>query len=95
MKNQKVKKAAQLFEDFTGHKPGHVDELRLKTHDVALKIGQVDGILYTTIRDGKTERYIHRFKKKSRPLLAASYDGQQLYILGGEYAFTDRGIVDK
>jgi hypothetical protein len=38
---------------------------------------------------------VHRFKKKSRPLLAASHDGTQLYILGGEYAFTDAGIIDR
>lgn len=64
-------------------------------NDVGFKIGEVDGILYSTIRDGNPEKYIHRFKKKSRPLLAASFDGSQLYILGGGYTFTERGIVDQ
>lgn len=69
----------------------------VKLHDkgVAFAIGQVDGILYTTVRDNEIESYIHKFKKSSRPLLASSFDGKQLYILGGGYTFTNRGIVDK
>lgn len=86
--------AGDLYADFTGHQPGHIDTIKMKTTDVAFKIGEVDGILYTTVRDGKKESYIHEFKKKSRPLLASSFDGNQLYILGGGYKFTNRGIVD-
>jgi len=65
-----------------------------KEYDVVFRVGTVDGILYTTVRDGNTEKYIHEFKKKSRPHLAVSHDGKQLFILGGGYAFTERGIVD-
>lgn len=67
---------------------------RLPTHKVGLIIGECDGLLYTTERDGKIEKYIHRFKKSSRPLLVSSYDGSALYIVGGRYKFTERGIVD-
>lgn len=67
----------------------------MPSYDTALLIGEMDGVLYTTIRDGKTESYIHKFSKKSRPQLAASFDGKQLYVIGGSYTFTDRGIVDK
>ena len=63
--------------------------------DVALKVGWCDGILYTTERDGNVEKYIHKFKKSSRPLLAASFDGKNLLLLGGAFRFTDRGIVDQ
>lgn len=63
--------------------------------DVGLKIGHLDGVLYTTVRDGKTEKYIHKFKRSSRPLLAVSFDGKNLIMLGGAYQFTERGIVDK
>jgi hypothetical protein len=51
--------------------------------------------MYSTVRDGRHENYVHRFGAKSRPLLAASSDGTQLYLLGGAYNFTERGIVDK
>jgi hypothetical protein len=55
----------------------------------------LDFVGYTTVRDGKRERYIHRFRKKSRPLLAASSDGTSLQILGGEFEFTEAGIEDR
>jgi hypothetical protein len=58
-------------------------------------IGTCDGVLYTTSRSGKTEKYIHKFSGISRPLLASSWDGKQLYLLGGAYNFTDEGIVDR
>lgn len=60
-----------------------------------LVIGELDGVLYTTIRDGKEESYIHEFKERSRPLLVSSSDGNSLHIIGGQYVMTDRGIVDK
>jgi len=90
----KVKKAVDLFEDFSGSKAEYVDTYNIPVPDVALKIGQLDGVLYTTNRDGKTESYIHKFKKSSRPLFAVTFDGNQLIMIGGSYQFTEKGIVD-
>lgn len=92
---QKINQAIQLFEDFRGHTPRNIDKIKMKMPDVALKIGQCDGILYTTTRNGKSEKFIHKFRKNSRPLLATSHDGSVLLLLGGAFAFTHRGIVDK
>lgn len=61
----------------------------------AMAIGTCDGVLYTTVRDGKTESYIHEFRSRSRPVLAVSADGKNLLILGGRYQFLDTGINDK
>lgn len=94
-KQRRVDNAVKLFQDFTGHDPQYVDTVKMPRNDVALAIGHCDGILYTTVRDGKIEKYIHRFKKGSRPVLAASHDGKQLYLLAGAYTFTERGIVDR
>lgn len=91
----RLNSAVTLFESFTGHDPEYIDTVQYPRYDTLLKIGELDGVLYTTVRDGKTESYIHRFKKKSRPQLASSFDGLQLYVLGGGYTFTDRGIVDR
>ncbi len=93
-KSTKLKKAIDLYEDFTGHKAEYTDTYNMPVPDVGMKIGQCDGILYTTIRDGKTESYIHKFKKSSRPLLAVTFDGKQMIMVGGSYQFTERGIVD-
>jgi len=60
-----------------------------------LAIGYADGILYSTVRDGVLEKYIHRFRGKARPLLAVSHDGRRAYLLGGEYVFTERGFIDR
>ena len=86
--------AVDLFKQFTGMEPQYFDTLDIPTPKTALAIGSLDGVMYTTVRDGKTEKYIHRFKKSARPLLCATFDGQQLIVIGGSYRFTDRGIVD-
>lgn len=88
--------AADLYERFTGHEADEsimIDKPVLP--DVMLVVGDIDGILYTTVRDGKTEKYIHKFKKNCRPLFTVSHDGKQLFMLGGAYDFTELGIVDK
>jgi len=84
-----------MYERFTGHavdvaERAHVPSLPR----VAAVVGECDGVLYTTVRDGKTESYIHRFRARDRPLLAVSPDGRQLLLIGGRYRFTEAGIVD-
>lgn len=93
-REQKVQNAMRLFERFRLEEPRFVDEVDAPICDVAMVIGHCDGVLYTTVRDGKTEKYVHDFAKKSRPILAASWDGKQLFILGGRYNFTQDGITD-
>jgi hypothetical protein len=91
-----IRDAAKLYSDFTGHKANEsvtIDKPIIP--DVALVVGDIDGVMYTTVRDGKTEKYIHEFKKKCRPLFCVSHDGKQIFMLGGSYDFTERGIVDK
>jgi hypothetical protein len=86
--------AARLFSDFTGHDGEPWAKARVALPKVALVVGRCDGVLYTTVRDGQREKYIHRFKAAAAPILAASPDGRQLFLLGGEFRFTERGIVD-
>ena len=88
-------RAADLYERFTGHDAepiGVVDVPEIP--DTVATIGPCDAVCYTTIRDGVTERYIHEFAAKDRPLLCISPNGKQIYLIGGRYVFTDRGIVD-
>lgn len=92
--NKKINAAIDLFKDFTGENPEYLDRVNLPVDTVAMAIGHCDGIMYETVRDGQRESYIHKFKKGSRPVLAVSSDGSQLYLLGGAYNFTDRGIED-
>ncbi len=94
-KGAAVRKAATLYSEFTGHDDPRLTKILIPSMPKAvLAVGQIDGILYSTVRDGVPEKYIHRFKKNCRPLLGASPDGKQLYMIGGSFTFTDRGIVD-
>ncbi len=87
-----IDKAKRLYRKFHDAPPGRLDRVNLPVHDVVLKIGECTHVAYRT-EDG--ENYIHRFKKGSRAVLAVSPDGKQLYLIGGRYEFTDRGIVDR
>lgn len=91
-----VSRAGRLYREFSGHEPDEVVTVTApKVPKAVLVIGELESVIYSTVRDDEQERYIHKFRKQSRPLLCASPDGDQLFIVGGDYEFTDRGIVDK
>jgi hypothetical protein len=91
-----IEKARDLYERFSGHDAVELGRVKIPPLPaVGVAIGQVDGILYSTIRDGVLEKYIHKFRKSDRPLFVVSPDGKVLYLLGGNYNFTERGIVDE
>jgi len=89
-------RARRRFEQFTGHKATKSRKARLDASDVAgYALGEMVGVAYEATRDGKTDQYFHRFKKRSRPVLVSRSDGKQLYIAGGDYEVTDHGIEDR
>jgi len=94
-RDPQLKQAARLYADFTGHDAMPIGTVRVPPlpSTVAI-IGTADGVLYTTVRDGREESYIHEFAEKDKPMLGVSPDGRQILFIGGRYVFTDRGIVD-
>ncbi len=96
LKKTQVRKAKQLYTDFSGHEGDeiiHTQKPRIP--DALVVIGELEAVIYSTVRDSEHERYIHKFRKSSRPLLCVSPEGDQLFVIDGSYQFTDRGIVDK
>lgn len=90
-----VRRGADLYERFTGHDAEEIGTIAVpEVSEVGVVIGDVDGILYTTVRDGVREKYIHKFRASDRPLFVVSPDGRQIHLIGGNYSFTERGIVD-
>jgi hypothetical protein len=90
-----LERAARAFERFTGEPADAIEEyLGPPQAGAAWALGPVPEIHYIATRDGETYEYVHKFRRASRPLLAASHDGKLLYLLGGAYSVTDRGIVD-
>lgn len=59
---------------------------------VLVKLGSLKGIIYSSDRytAGRSRTYIHFLE--TPPLLTCDPDGAQLYILGGRYRVTSRGI---
>ncbi len=91
-----TERASDLYRRFTGHEPESIGKVKVNPlPKVAACIGTCDGILYTTVRDNVTEKYIHKFKARDKPLFCVSPDGKQLMLVGGAYDFTERGIVDE
>lgn len=87
--------AARRFEEFTGHAATKEFRIQQRPIRTGLAVGKLVGVMYEATRDGATDKYFHRFKKSSQPLLIANHDGSTLGIVGGRFRFTDRGIVDE
>lgn len=61
----------------------------LKTPTVALECGPLVGLAYRALGDDN----FHEFTRAGDPRVFVSWNGSQIYILGGAYRFTDRGFV--
>lgn len=90
-----LRKAARLYEDFREDKPRRAKAVRVSLPKVAIVMGHVRAIEYDTTHRGKTHLYKHTFAPGSRPMLVAGTRNGQLYLIGGRYHVTGRGIVDK
>lgn len=89
------RQAVRAYEAFKGEKPTRLRRARLPDGDVTgWQMGPLVGVAYEARRDGKTAQYFHEFKPKARPNLVAQDDGRRLYIEGGRFRVTDRGIED-
>jgi hypothetical protein len=97
---QKLDAAAQKLEDFSGREARRVIHAKSRSADkTGLVVGEIDRIGYVTAREGieggRETAFDHKFRKGSRPLLAATTDGKQLHVVGGRYEFTEAGIEDR
>lgn len=86
-----IAKAWKLFKSFHAKDPrnGQLVKIAQEKPEEALEVGQFFGIAYIAGGD----IYFHKFNKRNRPLVFVSSDGRQIYILKGEYKFTDRGFI--
>lgn len=87
-----VHRVKKLYEDFREEKVTRARKIRLKIPRVVAVMGYCDFIAYRTTRSGISERYKHTFHKGSMPLLCT--DGKRVYLIGGRYKVTERGITD-
>ena len=86
--------ARQLFERFHSFAPNR--DLRRQCRrlmpKVLVNLGELRGLIYSSDKEqcGRPRTFIHFME--SPPLLASDVRGTQLYIVGGIYRVTARGI---
>jgi hypothetical protein len=85
---------AQLYQQFNRFSPGRYERVqhpRLMP-PVVVELGELAGIIYRSDKwqSGKPRTYIHFME--NAPRLVSNVDGNQLYIVGGSYQVTERGI---
>jgi hypothetical protein len=93
-RNPRLRDACSLFEQFHRYAPDMVarSSCRRTIPEVLVKIGKLRGLIYSSDKGerGRPKSYIHFMEEE--PLLACDAKGRQLYILGGNYRVTRRGI---
>jgi hypothetical protein len=84
--------AQGLFEAFAGFAPPRVAIRRVDRTipEVLVDMGALRGVVYTKDLGGTKRTYIHFMDDP--PRLMCDAEGRQLYVLGGSYRITRRGI---
>jgi hypothetical protein len=85
---------AQLYRRFNRFPPGRYERVphsRLMP-PVAVELGELAGIIYRSHKwqPGQLRTYIHFMEDP--PRLVSNVEGNQLYLVGGSYRVTKRGI---
>jgi hypothetical protein len=92
--NSSLKTAHELFERFHSFAPPKT--LRRQCPrlmpKVLVNLGELRGLIYRSDKEqcGRPRTFIHFME--TPPLLASDPEGKQLYIIGGNYRVTSRGI---
>jgi L-arabinose isomerase len=89
---QQLAKAKTLFETFAGSLPTQIQRKSVarSVPDVMVDLGALRGVIYTKDHQGCKQTYIHFMDHP--PRLLCDSDGRQLYVHGGSYRITRRGI---
>lgn len=89
-----LRSAGQLFDRFHCFAPARVirEPCRRVIPRVLVHVGELRGLIYRSDKKsrGRPQTYIHFMETPAR--LACDPEGRQLYIIGGNYRITERGI---
>ncbi len=90
----RLNEGKKLFHRFHNFKPQRVIRRPFNRiiPQVLVDLGSLRGLIYSTDKTGcgRQQNYIHLMKNP--PRLVCNTSGRQLYILGGKYRITPRGI---
>ena len=83
-----------MYQQFHGRHPAKIKRLRASRHipPVLVELGELRGVIYRSDKwtPGVKRNYIHFMDQA--PLLVSNPEGTQMYILGGNYRVTHKGI---
>lgn len=92
--NQAVSQGKTLYRDFNHFEAAQTITVKHSRviPPVVVDLGELVGIIYRSDKgqSGKPQAYIHFMQDP--PHLVSSIEGTQLYIVGGSYHITQRGI---
>lgn len=86
--------AVELFRDFREREPTRAKQVELIIPEALMVMGPCEFIGYRTTHGRAGRLYQHEFAGGSRPLLCAGPEDNQLFLIGGRFRVTERGIVD-
>lgn len=93
-----MQRAADFYRDFHwGDEPDGFSAAKFpKPPKVGTKLGTLHAVTYETHKDGERALWEHEFGEEggAKPDLVADPKSKQLYIIGGDYDITARGIID-
>ena len=91
---ESMQRGMSLYQGFNGFEPSRA--LKVRHHrvipPVVVELGELVGVMYRSDKGqpGQPRTYIHRMEDP--PRLVSNVEGTQLYIVGGSYQVTPRGI---
>ena len=86
--------AINLYTDFREATPRRFVNVEVDIPSALAIMGTLEFIGYRTTHGKRAVLYRHDFARGSRPHLCAGPHDNQLYIVGGRFRVTERGIVD-
>jgi hypothetical protein len=91
---QDDRQAAALYQTFNGFAPMDMRKVRHSRlmPPVVVQLGELTGLIYRSDKHkpSRPSTYIHFMETPA--ILASNPEGTQLYIVGGDYRVTSRGI---
>ena len=94
MPNHNMQRGMRLYRAFNGFAPPRVVTVHHSRviPPIVVELGELVGLMYRSDKGqpGQPRTYIHRMEHP--PRLVSNIEGTQLYIVGGSYQVTPRGI---
>lgn len=92
--HQQLRLGERLYRRFNRFEPTRIEPVRHPRliPPVVVELGELTGLMYRSDKwqPGRPRTYIHFMKKP--PRLVSNAEGTQLYLVGGDYRVTPRGI---